>query len=315
VSVDGVLQKGIPPFRFEKPPGTFKIEVVQDGYTKEERRAEVKPGAFERVKIDLRPSPSTGFELTSDPPGQLVWMDGVPFTGMDPNGPQARTDFKATRVTPGRHTLEIKGDPRFRPWRHEFYQEPGRILPIRAVLYPDGGPAGGTRTESRPAPEPTRPPPPPAAAVVPETPRPAPSPPPARPAPTTPPATATTAPPATTPATTPLRTPPPPATRPAPTRPATMPAAGTGGEAVASETPARPAAATCTISIGARPWAEVWIDGRNTQKVTPLVDYKLPCGRHRVTVKNPELGIEKSEAITIRTGEKAKKIFQLIDDE
>jgi serine/threonine protein kinase len=313
ISVDGVVQKGIPPFLLEKAPGTFKIEVVQDGYTKEERRAEVKPGATERVKIDLRPSPSTGFELTSDPPGQLVWMDGVPFTGMDPNGPQARTDFKATRVTPGRHTLEIKGDPRFRPWRNEFYQEPGRILPIRAVLYPETGhgPGAGTRAETRTAPEPVRQAPPPAPQA--EIPRPAPTVP--RPAPTPPPVVTTPAPSATPPTTTPRPTPAP--ARPAVARPApATPAAGQGGEPVATETPsaARPAA-TCTISIGARPWAEVWIDGRNTQKVTPLIDYKLPCGRHRVMVKNPELGIEKSEAITVKAGEKAKKIFQLIDDE
>ncbi|HEY0709272.1 MAG TPA: serine/threonine-protein kinase [Polyangia bacterium] len=320
VSLDGVTLKGIPPFRMEKPPGTFKIEAVQDGYTKEERRAEVKPGDVARVKIDLRPSPNTGFELTSDPPGQLVWMDGVPFTGMDPNGPQARTDFKATRVTPGRHLLEIKGDPRFRPWRHEFYQEPGRVLQIRATLYPETGhgPTGRPGSETpRPPAEPPRPAPtPPAATTATETPRPAttPTPPAARPTPPTPapaPVAATT-PPATTPRPAPTAPP-----RPAPVRPATAPATSTGGETTAAETPtatARPAG-TCTISIGARPWAEVWIDGRNTQKVTPLVDFKLPCGRHRVTVKNPELGIEKSEQLTVRAGEKAKKIFQLIDDE
>ena len=69
------------------------------------------------------------------------------------------------------------------------------------------------------------------------------------------------------------------------------------------------------MTIGSKPWSEVWIDGRNTGKLTPLVDYKLPCGRHRLTLKNPELGAEKNETVTVRAGEKYKKIFQLLDDE
>jgi hypothetical protein len=69
------------------------------------------------------------------------------------------------------------------------------------------------------------------------------------------------------------------------------------------------------MTIGAKPWAEVWIDGRNTQKMTPLVDLKVPCGKHRITLKNPELQVEKSEQVTIRAGEKWKKIFQLLDEE
>jgi hypothetical protein len=348
VAVDGVTLKGLMPITLDKAPGTYRVTAVQDGYGKEERRVEVEPGNLAKVRIDLRPSPDTGFELTSDPPGQLVWMDGIPFTGVDAAGPQARTDFKATRVPPGRHLLEIKGDPRFRPWRHEFYQEPGRLIPIRASLLPEAGaghfvgPAVSTRAPvESPAPKPA---PEPAAPAI--APRPATaSPPPVnvpRPAPTAsaPPAATGTPKPAGSSGATgagpggaagssgavaraagtaasaskpPSPTPPaakpaePARPRPPVARPAVAETAKPAGEAAAG--------GACAVTIGSKPWAEVWIDGKNTTKLTPLVDFKLPCGKHKITVKNPDVEKEKSETVTIRAGEKWKKIFQLLDDE
>jgi hypothetical protein len=47
--------------------------------------------------------------------------------------------------------------------------------------------------------------------------------------------------------------------------------------------------------------------------VTPLVDYKVPCGKHKVTFKNPEIPVEKSENITVKAGEKFKKVIPLVD--
>jgi hypothetical protein len=69
----------------------------------------------------------------------------------------------------------------------------------------------------------------------------------------------------------------------------------------------------CSINVGARPWAEVWIDGRNTGKLTPLVGYKVPCGRRRIRLVNPELNLEKMESVILRPGEQYKKIFQMDD--
>jgi hypothetical protein len=69
------------------------------------------------------------------------------------------------------------------------------------------------------------------------------------------------------------------------------------------------------VTIGSKPWSEVWIDGRNTGKLTPLVDHRVPCGRRKITLKNPDLQIEKTETVTVRSGEKFKKIFQLLDEE
>ena len=67
------------------------------------------------------------------------------------------------------------------------------------------------------------------------------------------------------------------------------------------------------MTIGSRPWAEVWVDGRNTGKLTPLVGHKVPCGRRRIRLWNPELNLEKTESVILRAGEQFKKIFQLDD--
>ena len=46
------------------------------------------------------------------------------------------------------------------------------------------------------------------------------------------------------------------------------------------------------------PWSEVWIDGKNTTKHTPVVDYKIPCGKHKLAFKRPDLQIDQTESIT-----------------
>jgi hypothetical protein len=106
--------------------------------------------------------------------------------------------------------------------------------------------------------------------------------------------------------------------RPAPGRVATAaPAPRPSGRDDVFEQDAKPAAAAggddCSITLGSKPWSEVWIDGKSTGKMTPLVDYKVSCGRHKITFKNPEIPVEKSETITVRSGDKFKKVVRLVD--
>jgi hypothetical protein len=335
VEIDGEVLKGSSPFTVRKPPGAYNLSFRKEGYSKHSQTVQIEAGGDDKIEVPLEASADTGFELTSDPPGQLVWLDGVPFTGTDPAGPQARTDFKATRVSPGRHVLEIKGDPRFKVWRHEFYQEPGRILVIPATLEPVtpgtaalAGRGGIPRPVERPVPVAAVPSPPPTTAPAPiPTPPPPATPPPAPAAPTTTaPAVKTSPTSAPAVATAPVveRPPVPAAARPAEPRPrpatsrpapvATAPEPSSGTDPAAAPAPVRPAA-SCLVSIGARPWAEVWIDGRNTGKVTPLIDHRVPCGRRRITLKNPDLGTEKTDAVNVKPGERFKKIYQLLDEE
>jgi hypothetical protein len=72
---------------------------------------------------------------------------------------------------------------------------------------------------------------------------------------------------------------------------------------------------TCTATISSKPWAEVSIDGKPTGKITPLVNYSIPCGKHRLTFKNTDLMIERNESVTLKAGQPFKKIFSLVENE
>jgi hypothetical protein len=272
------------------------LSVTKDGYVRSDQNVEIHAGQPVALKVALEPSPDTGFELSSDPPGGLVWLDGAPIAG--PNG-QARTDFRAYRIPPGHHVIEIKGENRFRPWKEDIEVEPGAIRTIRATLIPSAegsgravaraDPKSAPALEAKSAPVAVAPPPPTPAAVI----------------------------------------PPPklPTSGAAPARPAgggmtprKRKARDTAVAAAGDETKeaAKPSgdsgAAECSITIGSRPWSEVWIDGKNTNKHTPFADYKISCGKHKLVFKRPDLQIDRAEGITVLPGEKFKQSFSLVND-
>jgi len=297
VTVDGVALREGPPYVIERRPGIYHVAVARDGYTSREQDVEIRTAQVERIVVELEASPDTGFELTSQPPGGLVWMDGQAFA-VDQTGKQAMTNFRASRITPGRHVLEIKGDPRFKDWRQEIYQEPSQTLKINAVREPGGaGAAASGRTGGVAAP----------------------------------------------------RTPSPPATGPSAVvdnrgrsssgsqragRAARGEGSGDDGSAGqkaggGGRNRGRPASdedvfehegklgsgggEQCVASIGSKPWAEVAIDGKSTGKSTPLMDFSLACGKHRITFTNSDLMIERNEIIILKPGQRFKKIFPLVD--
>ena len=304
VTVDGVgLHEG-PPYVIERRPGIYHLAVVRDGYVSREQDVEIRTARVERVEIELEASPDTGFELTSQPPGGLVWMDGQAFA-VNETGKQATTNFRASRIAPGRHVLEIKGDPRFKDWRQEVFQEPGQTLKIQAIREPagasasgraGGAAASGSRQQSAPvAAQPGAGP----SAVADNRGR---------------------------------------------SSSGSRRARGAGRVEAASDdssadqppaaggkTRGKPAAASdediferegrlgagggaeCVATIGSKPWAEVAIDGKPTGKSTPLMDYSLACGKHRLTFTNPDLMIERNEVIILKPGQNFKKIFPLVD--
>lgn len=54
------------------------------------------------------------------------------------------------------------------------------------------------------------------------------------------------------------------------------------------------------VSVNARPWAEVWVDGERVGE-TPLGNLKLPIGDHQITFRHPELG-ERTVTATVKVG-------------
>jgi serine/threonine protein kinase len=327
VTVDGVVAQNGPPYVIERRPGIYHVAAARDGYISREQNVELHAAQVERVEMELEPSPDTGFELTSQPPGGLVWLDGQAFA-VNESGKQATTNFRASRITPGRHVLEIKGDPKFKDWRQEIYQEPGQTLKIHAereAIAPGArpataAPAPGTKTTSAPAVAP-----PPAPAPAPVVAKPAPSPAPAassdegrksgsssrrsggRGSSKTDdtfedPFAAAPAKPAAAPA-------------PAPSKPKSKTVSDDDLFATLGASPSASAGGSdqCIATIGSKPWAQVAIDGKATGKSTPLMDYSLPCGKHRITFTNPDLMIERNEIIILKAGQRFKKIFPLVD--
>jgi hypothetical protein len=71
-------------------------------------------------------------------------------------------------------------------------------------------------------------------------------------------------------------------------------------------TSAEPAASAATgagqVTIDARPWCDVTLDGRSLGQ-TPIVGRSVPPGRHTVVCTNPELDRSRTVQIEVRSGE------------
>ena len=154
VLIDNLKVGDHSPLHLERPPGPLTLSVTRDGYVRNDQNVVMHSGEPVSLAVTLEPSPDTGFELTSEPPGGMVWMDGAPINGG--GGQTARTDFRALRIAPGKHVLEIKGEARFKPWRQEIEIEPGAIARIRATLIPAPARRPPPRPVRRPVTRPTR---------------------------------------------------------------------------------------------------------------------------------------------------------------
>ena len=84
--------------------------------------------------------------------------------------------------------------------------------------------------------------------------------------------------------------------------------------AVASEDSAG-GGGNCSITVNSIPWSEVWIDGKNTTKHTPIVDYKLPCGKHKLAFKRADMQIDQTESINVKPGQNFKQRYTLATDD
>jgi hypothetical protein len=107
-------------------------------------------------------------------------------------------------------------------------------------------------------------------------------------------------------------------------RPRETPLSDDGSEFGGEETPAPRKAPIaedsgggreCSITINSIPWSEVWIDGQNTTKHTPIVDYKVPCGKHKLAFKRPDMQIDQTENINVKPGQNFKQRYTLATDD
>ncbi len=299
VSIDNIKVGDHSPITIDKPPGTYMVSVTHDGYLRNDQNVELRAGQQARFAITLEASPDAGFELTSEPPGGLVWFDGVPIKG--PTGEQARTDFRAYRIPAGHHVLEIKGENRFKPWRQDIDLEAGAIQKIHATLVPTVEVVKVPPPQQRPE----------AHAEARPEPRPEP-----RSEPTHTSTSAQRARASSGTSSSPTEPPPLDSSKKRNgKKPRDSVASADGADSGDDTSDGAKSEATeggdCSITIGSRPWSEVWIDGKNTTKHTPFADYKVPCGKHRISFKRPDLQIDHTETISVRAGQKFKQSFTL----
>jgi eukaryotic-like serine/threonine-protein kinase len=73
------------------------------------------------------------------------------------------------------------------------------------------------------------------------------------------------------------------------------------------------ASAACRMTVGTRPWSEVWIDGKNTRAHTPY-SAAIDCGEHKLAFKRADLGVTKHITVAVRSGEPFKLSFALDED-
>jgi Protein kinase domain/PEGA domain len=126
--VDGNMMEGPPPLSV--PRGTHQITAVRAGYVSQSQEIRVGPGDRRSLSFKLAVSPDTGLEITSDPEGALVWLDGAPV--LTTTGAQAETTYIVTRVRPGKHKVDLKLGSR--AWHKEVDVQPDKVVKVHGKL-------------------------------------------------------------------------------------------------------------------------------------------------------------------------------------
>ncbi|MDH5671676.1 MAG: protein kinase [Myxococcales bacterium] len=74
--------------------------------------------------------------------------------------------------------------------------------------------------------------------------------------------------------------------------------------------PVEKASGSGTLRVQTRPWSKVFVDGRLIG-TTPQMAITVSAGRHTVTFRNPDFGLEKTIQVNVKNGEVVTKILNL----
>jgi serine/threonine protein kinase len=103
-----------------------------------------------------------------------------------------------------------------------------------------------------------------------------------------------------------------PAHAPAPGRPPIARKAVRPGSTVPASTHRPATEESCWLTVGSSPWAELWIDGRDSGQPTPVVRMPVTCGAHKLRFKRGgDPSIDEAVSITVSSGREFKQNFQL----
>ncbi|MBA2664654.1 MAG: serine/threonine protein kinase [Bradymonadaceae bacterium] len=95
--------------------------------------------------------------------------------------------------------------------------------------------------------------------------------------------------------------------------PKTQPKTEPKTEPTVRTTPTKTASAdddsgTAMLSIASRPVARVYINDKDTGRYTPLIDFKIKSGNHKIGLVNPDFGLNKTYFVELKGGE-SKRII------
>jgi len=68
------------------------------------------------------------------------------------------------------------------------------------------------------------------------------------------------------------------------------------------------------MSVASFPWADLWIDGKDTGQRTPVVHYPVSCGAHKLALKRRDLKVERVEQVTVAPNHELKQHYELSDE-
>jgi serine/threonine-protein kinase len=69
-------------------------------------------------------------------------------------------------------------------------------------------------------------------------------------------------------------------------------------------------AADGLLTLDTAPWTRVSLNGRDLG-TTPLVRVRLPAGTHTLTLRNPELGVNRTVTVVVRADETTARRLDL----
>ena len=77
--------------------------------------------------------------------------------------------------------------------------------------------------------------------------------------------------------------------------------------------PAAQQARDCLLSVASFPWADLWIDGKDTGQRTPVVHYPVSCGVHKLALKRRDLKVDHVEQVMVAPGHELKQHYDIGD--
>ena len=67
----------------------------------------------------------------------------------------------------------------------------------------------------------------------------------------------------------------------------------------------------CKLTVQSRPWAKVFIDGKDTERFTPAAEMVLAVGKHTVKLVNEEENLGATFTVIIKPGQTASVMKEL----